>query len=177
LAGHGNSEDVAIWEPIASQVARSIEKLWDAIAEEISKDTALRKFQNSQKDIPRLQLLMIDRADKWIQAVYDVCAKELEKTGKPMPTNFDRAIWTFEVAPFIDQCLLELLLRAVGSPPNQRTQLRTWQRQCCVTVKGQISERWWKKLMIGRMEDQSPPVPDEPRSERNRGPEAPARSL
>ena len=177
LAGHDNSEDVAIWEAIASQSARSIDKLWDAIAEDIPKDTALREFQNSQEDILRLQLVMIDRANKWIQAVYDICSKECEKTGKPMAPNFDRAIWTFAIQRYIDQRLEELLLRAVGSPPNQRTQLRTWQRQCCRTVKGQISERWWNKLMMGRTEDQAPPIPDEPRPERNREPEAPARSL
>jgi len=177
LSAHESSEDVAIWEAIAGQVAPLIDTLWETTAENIPKDAVLRRFQNSHADIPRLQPVMSDRAKKWIQAVYDVCAKEWKKTGNPMPPNFDRAIWRFEINPFIDQRLEELLLRAVGSPPDQRTQLRTWQRQCCVTVKGQISERWWNKLMMGRTEDQAPPIPDEPRPERNREPEAPAASV
>jgi hypothetical protein len=120
---------------------------------------------------------MIERANKWIQAVHDVCTKEWSKTGKPVPTNFDRAVYTFEVGPFIEERLMELLLRAVGSPPNERKQLRTWQSQCCRTVKGVISDVWWNKLMMGRTEDHSTPVPGEARRERNRGTEAPTRSL
>jgi hypothetical protein len=115
LAGHDNPDDVAIWEAIASQAVPLIDKLWDAIAKGIPEDTTLRGFQNRHEDIPRLQLVMIDRADnKWIQAVYDICAKEWGKSGKPKPPNLDRVIWTFAINPFIDQRLEELLKRACG---------------------------------------------------------------
>jgi hypothetical protein len=42
--------------------------------------------------------------------------------------------------------LLELLLCAVGSPPEKRNLLKVGQKDCCLTVRRHIYEKWYDKL-------------------------------
>ena len=61
---------------------------------------------------------MEQRADGWVQRVYGICC---EAWARPVSPEFNRAISTFAVEPFINKHLYDLLLRAVGIrlPPSR----------------------------------------------------------
>jgi hypothetical protein len=75
-----------------------------------------------------------------------------------LSAEFDRAVWAYYLEPLIMRevqttalgyrasMLLELLLCAVGSPPENRNQLKVGQKQCCIAVRARIYDAWYAKL-------------------------------
>jgi len=80
------------------------------------------------------------------------------RSGNQLSVEFDRAVWAYCVEPFIMRelqtnafgyrasKLLELLLCAVGSPPENRRFLKVGQKDCCLAVRNMIWQRWHDKL-------------------------------
>jgi hypothetical protein len=90
--------------------------------------------------------------------VYDLCCDAYKSHGKTLSADFDRAVWAYCVEPFImgeddsqihDQTMggfLNLLLCAVGSPPEKRSSLKVGQKECCFDVRTKVYETWYGKL-------------------------------
>src|SRR5262249_36187251 len=92
--------DVMLWESIRSRVERETKALVEAIEDEIPKDDLLRRYQN-EKPVPyQLRRIIEQRANSWAQREYDVC---LAAWAQPITREFDQAVWTFAVKPFIDK--------------------------------------------------------------------------
>jgi hypothetical protein len=101
---------------------------------------------------------MEQRANAWVQRLYDLCCDAYKSHGKTLSADFDRALWAYRVEPFImgetdsqihDQTMagfLNLLLCAVGSPPEKRALLKVSQKRCCFDVRRKIYETWYDKL-------------------------------
>jgi hypothetical protein len=126
----GISYDVSIWEEIRFTVERSTARLVESIQKEISSDGSLAQFHDKQPIPWQLTEVMKQRADAWVQRLYDLCCDAYKRHGKTPSAGFDRAVWAYRVEPFImgetdsqihDQTMggfLNLLLCAVGSPPE-----------------------------------------------------------
>ena len=130
----------------------------ESINQEIPKDASLAEFQG-QHPVPfQLQQIMEQRANAWVQRLYDICSDAYKSRGKSLSADFDRAIWTYRINPFImgetDSQIhsgtmggfLNLLLCAVGSPPERRPSLTVNQRECCFGVRSKVYETWHDKL-------------------------------
>ena len=101
---------------------------------------------------------MEQRANAWVQRLYDLCCDAYKSCGKTLSVDFDRAIWFYRLHPFImgenDSQIhsgtmggfLNLLLCAVGSPPGRRRFLTVDQKQCCFDVRLKAYETWHDKL-------------------------------
>jgi hypothetical protein len=101
---------------------------------------------------------MQQRAQSWVQRLYDLCCDAYERMGKELSVEFDKAVWAFCLEPFVMKevetnsygyrasTLLELLLCAVGSPPEKRNLLKVGQKDCCRSVRLHIYETWYDKL-------------------------------
>jgi hypothetical protein len=128
------------------------------INKEISKDTSLVEFQDKQPIPWQLGEIMEQRANAWVQRVYDLCCDAYKNRGKAPSADFDRAVWAYWIEPFImgekesdihDPTIsgfLNLLLCAVGSPPGKRPSLKVSQKQCCFDVRRKVYEAWDDKL-------------------------------
>src|SRR5215472_17435428 len=100
---------------------------------------------------------MQQRAESWLQRLYDSCCDAYNAVGKQPSVEFDMAVWTYCIEPFImreqvkdddyrGSALLNLLLVAVGSPPERRRLLRVSQKDACVAVRGRVWEIWHDRL-------------------------------
>jgi hypothetical protein len=150
--------DVSIWEEIRSIVCRKIDRLVESINKEIPKDTSLAEFQGKHPIPFQLREIMQQRANVWVQRLYDLCCDAYKSRGKTLSADLDRAVWAYCVEPFImgetdsqihDQTMggfLNLLLCAVGSPPEKRPSLKVSQKQCCFDVRTKVYETWYDKL-------------------------------
>lgn len=124
--------DVSIWEEIRFNVAGNIYRLVENIQKEISNDHSLAQFQGKQPIPRQLWEVMKQRAEAWVQRLYDICCNAYKNRGKAVSEDFDRAVWMYCVEPFIMgqkeadihhetmSGFLELLLCAVGSPREER---------------------------------------------------------
>jgi hypothetical protein len=150
--------DIGVWEEIGTSVSRKTELLVEDINKEIQKDRSLAEFQ-SQQPVPwQLREIMVQRANAWVQRVYDLCCEDYKNRGKAVSADFDRAVWAYCIDPFINRQkeddihrqtmsgFLELLLCAVGSPREKRHFLTVGQKNCCLHVRGKIRETWHQKL-------------------------------
>ena len=154
----GSSYDVSIWEEIRFTVERSTARLVESIQEEISSDGSLAQFHNKQPIPWQLTEVMKQRADAWVQRLYDLCCDAYKRHGKTVSADFDRAVWAYRVEHFImgetdsqvhDPAMggfLNLLLCAVGSPPEKRPSLKVGQKQCCFDVRTKVYGTWYDKL-------------------------------
>jgi hypothetical protein len=125
---------------------------------ETSNDRSLAEFQRKPPVPWQLAEIMAQRAEVWVQRLYDVCCDAYKNRGKVPSEDFDRAVWAYCIEPFIMgdrpsgsrdytvSPLLELLLCAVGSPPERRRDLRVSQKDSCLHVRRQIYEGWYDKL-------------------------------
>src|SRR6185437_11863219 len=98
------------------------------------------------------------RAEHWLESVYELSCEVYESYGKKVSQQFDRALWAYHIEPFIMRevkvdeypyavsMLFELLLRAVGSPPGKRNQLKVGQKDCCLDIRNKIHQMWHDKL-------------------------------
>ena len=101
---------------------------------------------------------MQQRAQSWIQRLYDLCCGVYKRIGNELSVEFDLALWAFWIEPFVmkevetnsygyrGSKLLEMLLCAVGSPPGKRNLLKVGQKDCCLAVRLHIYETWYDKL-------------------------------
>ena len=139
-------------------VRSKIDRLVGSINKEISNDRSLAEFHSKQPVPWQLREIMAQRAEAWVQRVYDICCDAYKDSGKALSADFDRAVWAYCIDPFIlgerlsggrdytVSVLLELLLCAVGSPPEKRRLLRVSQNDCCLAVRHQVFETWYDRL-------------------------------
>ncbi len=150
--------DISIWEEIRSVVCWKNDQLVETINSEIQKDPSLAEFQGKYPVPLQLKEIMEHRANAWVQRLYDLCCEAYTSRGKTVSADFDRAIWFYRLEPFImgetdsqvhDQRMrgfLNLLLCAVGSPPEKRSSLKVGEKQCCFLVRTRVFETWQEKL-------------------------------
>jgi len=150
--------DISIWEGIRSTVRWKTDQLVGNIHKEIPKDLSLAEFQDKQPVPWQLSHIIEQRANSWVQSVYDVCCHSHEESGKSVSADFDRAVWAYWIEPFImgeqpahggyrTSLLLELLLCAVGSPPEKRKLLTVSQKDSCLSVRRSLWETWRNQLL------------------------------
>jgi hypothetical protein len=160
------SYDITIWEEIRSAVRWKRDGLLENINKEITKDISPAEFHSKQPVPWQLREIMEQRANSWVQRLYELCCEARKGTGKEVSVDFDRAIWAYCIEPFIVgekrigfdykvSLLLDLLFCAVGSPPEKRESRKVSQVECCLDVRGKVSEKWYYKLhhLPSRMEE------------------------
>jgi len=150
--------DIVIWERIKNSVEWRTASLVEDIHKEISKDHSLLELQGMYPVPWQLTEVIQQRAESWVQRLYDACCDVYKRSGNQLSVEFDRAVWAYCVEPFIMRemqtnafgyrasKLLELLLCAVGSPPENRRFLKVGQKDCCLAVRNMIWQRWHDKL-------------------------------
>ena len=102
--------------------------------------------------------MLKQRAESWIQRLYDPCCEARKASGGELSLEFDTAVWAYWIEPFIKRevqttadgyrasRLMELLLCAVGSTAENRRSLKVGQKDCCVAVRNEVQETWYYKL-------------------------------
>ena len=165
MLSKGVAYDITIWEEIRSAVRGKRDGLLETINTEITKDLSLAEFQGKQPVSWQLRQIMEQRANSWVQKLYEFCCEVRKGTGKEVSADFDRAIWAYCIEPFIvgeqrigfdyKMSLLDLLFCAVGSPPDKRESRKVSQVECCLDVRGEVSEKWYYQLhhLPSRMEE------------------------
>ena len=150
--------DIRIWEQIGSTVEWRTRNLEQDIQGEIAKDRSLRGFHGVYPVPWQLQEVLKQRAESWIQRLYDPCCEARKASGGELSLEFDTAVWAYWIEPFIKRevqttadgyrasRLMELLLCAVGSTPENRGSLKVGQKDCCVAVRNELQETWYYKL-------------------------------
>ncbi len=124
---------------------------------EIAKDRLLIEYQGRYPVPWQLKEIMQQRAQSWVQRLYDRCCSVYKNIGKELSIEFDQAVWAFWIEPFLmkeEQNHLgykaskgmELLLCAVGSPPGSRDLLKVGQKDCCLMVRAHIYKKWYDRL-------------------------------
>jgi len=116
----------------------------------------------------QMKQVMLQRADSWIQRLYELCCEAYKRSGKDISVDFERAIWAYWIEPFImgepDSAgsgykvsdLLELLFCAAGLPADKRNQLKVGQTDCCLNVRNEMLFSWQQKLLrLGQRLDES----------------------
>lgn len=150
--------NILIWEQIRDRVKWKTNKLPADIEREIESDRSLQEFRGSDSVPWQLREVMQQRANSWIQRLYDFCCDAYRTLCKEPSIEFDMAVWAYCIEPFIMKeeinengyrasPLLELLLCAVGSPPEKRRLLRVSQKDCCMAVRSKVWETWQEKLL------------------------------
>jgi hypothetical protein len=149
---------MSIWEEIRHIVSWKTDRLVESVHKEISNDSLLAQFRGKRPVPPQLREIMEQRANAWVQRLYDSCCDAYMRRGKTPSGDFDRAVWFYRVEPFImgetnsqihDPTMdgfLNLLLCAVGSPPEERPSLTVNQKECCFDVRKKVYETWHDKL-------------------------------
>jgi hypothetical protein len=151
------SYDITIWEQIQRRVRLSTAGLIREFESEIAKDNSLIEYQGRYPVPWQLREIMQQRAHSWVERLYNPCGAVYKSIGKELSIEFDRAVWAFWIEPFLmkeeqnrlgyeGSNGLELLLCAVGSPPESRNLLKVGQKECCLTVRTHIYEIWRDKL-------------------------------
>jgi hypothetical protein len=152
------SYDITIWEQIRAPVSLCTRTLVEDIGFEIARDLSLLEHHGSYPVPWQLKEIMQQRAQLWVQRFYDPCCDAYKRVGKEVSIEFDRAVWAFWIEPFVmaevqtnrygyrGSILLELLLCAVGSPPEKRNLLKVGQKDCCLHVRLHVYETWYDKL-------------------------------
>jgi hypothetical protein len=153
-----NFYDVSVWEEIRSMVSWKTDQLVEDINKEISRDASLTEFQGKHPVPFQLRETMKQRANAWVQRLYQICCDAHKSRGKTPSVDFDRAVWFYRIQPFImgetdsqihNQTMggfLNLLLCAVGSPPERRSSLTVSQKESCFDVRMKVYETWYDQL-------------------------------
>jgi hypothetical protein len=152
------SYDTTIWEEIRDLVEHKTRALAQDIRVEITKDRPLCELQGLDPVPWQLTEVMQQRAESWVRRMYELCCDAYKRGGKELSAEFDRAVWAYSLEPFIMRevqttasgyrasMLLELLLCAVGSPPERRNRLKVGQKQCCMAVRTTVYDTWYARL-------------------------------
>jgi hypothetical protein len=106
----------------------------------------------------QLREVLKQRAESWIQRLYEPCCEVYKASGGELSLEFDIAVWAYWIEPFIMRevqttadgyrasKLMELSLCAVGSTPENRRSLKTGHKDCCLAVRNEIYDTWHSKL-------------------------------
>jgi len=105
----------------------------------------------------QLKEVMTQRANGWVQDVYDLCCRARKDTSETPSADFDRAVWAYSIEPFIVGSrqsgrtynmspLLDLLFCAVGVPSEKHDSLSVSQRDCCLNIRRRVNEAWYYRL-------------------------------
>src|SRR4051794_2647545 len=95
------SYNIGIWEEIRDRVTRKTSKFPQDISQEIASDRSLQEFRGSDQTSWQLREVMQQRAQPWIQRLYDFCCDAYRAFGKEPSIEFDMAVWAFCIEPFI----------------------------------------------------------------------------
>ena len=140
--------DITIWEAIRAAVRRQAEAFRYRIERAIVNDVALSEFRSDPVPWQMAEILR-QRADSWVTELYRICCDVQRSHGGGITGEFDAAIWAYCIEPFImgppppygdssrTSELLELLLCAIGSPPERRISLKVSQKNCCLNISEQ----------------------------------------
>jgi hypothetical protein len=151
--------DIRIWEQVRGTVELRTDTLLREINQEISIDRSLHDYQGMYPVPWQMREVMLQRAETWIRRIYDLCCDAYKRSGKELSPEFDRAIWAYWIEPFIMREVqttadgyraskfLELLLCAVGSPPEKRRVLKVGEKDLCLGVRNEILFSWKQKLL------------------------------
>ena len=150
--------DISIWERIRSRVKLDTDRLEEKIKIEIVKDDSLREYHGRQSIPWQLSQVMTQRAQSWIQRIYELCCEAQSAIGEPLSAEFRRAVWAYWIQPFImDEQetgehrkrtrLQILLLLAAGPPPAGYRSNTVTQLNACLTVRNEIWKSWQAKLL------------------------------
>jgi len=146
--------DLATWERIRDKTGPRIRKLVKKIARNISGDKSIARFQN----LPRQFYVILEhRANEWLSEVYKICCEARNATKETETPDFKRAVWAFEIEPFIDEELPELLLLAAGFAmdtrgfiqpitPHRDPMVGPWVTGCD-QVREKVRAQWMQKLV------------------------------
>jgi hypothetical protein len=149
---------VEVWEQIRSVAERKTQAVERDIRAEIAGDLSLRQLHDITPIPWQLREVLKQRAESWIQRLYDTCCEVQKSIGGELSIEFDRALWAYLIEPFIlrevqtspdgykASKLMEFLLCAVGSTPEKRRSLRVEQKNCCVVVRNEVCNTWRAKL-------------------------------
>lgn len=74
--------DISIWEEIRSIVSWKTDRLVESISKEIPKDTSLAEFQGKHTVPLQLREVMEQRANAWVQRLYDLCCDAYKSRGE-----------------------------------------------------------------------------------------------
>jgi hypothetical protein len=151
------SYDITIWEQIQVRIGLATGSLIREFESEIAKDRFLIEYQGRYPVPWQLREIVQQRAQSWVHRLYDRCCDVHKSNGKELTIDFDQAVWAFCIEPFLmreeqnrlgykSSRGLELLLCAVGSPPEQRNLLKVGQKDCCLAVRTHIYEIWYDRL-------------------------------
>jgi hypothetical protein len=144
--------DERIWGEIRAGVEVKTPVLLAKIQREVATDRSLER-------LPSRRAIIWQRADGWVQDLYAICCDVNRCFGRSVTEDFDRVVWVYCIEPFIlsepretgvalsTPGLLELLLRATGSPPEKRNSLRVSDKKWCIDVRSHLFEAWRKKLL------------------------------
>jgi hypothetical protein len=143
--------DEGIWKEIGALVEFRTSRLLKVIQEEITGDRSL-------DGLPSKQAIVRQRADAWVQRVYDSCCDVYVQLGKTISPDFDRVVWAYCIEPFIlkdvesadsagSQGLLELLRYATACPREDWCSPRVGNKGWCYGVRFDLFEAWQKKLL------------------------------
>ena len=162
--------DERIWREIQATVEPKIAGFLTKVQREIAADRSLDR-------LPSKQQIIWQRADKWVQCVYDICRDAYRGCGHEISIEFDRVVWAFCLEPFIlaDEgravsnrlrlkfvlqgsteepwrkvyipSLLELLLPSIGSSPEKDRSLQVRDKHSCLNIRTRLYETWRKKLL------------------------------
>jgi len=150
--------DIRIWEEIRNIVTPKLDVLVLIVKNEISKDSSLAEFQGTEPIPWQLAQIIEQRGEAWLQRLYDVCRNVYKSKGKTPSEGFNRAVWAFCIEPFVmdgdperilsyeGSGFLQLLLCAVGSPPERRKLLKVSQKNCCLTIRAKLWKEWRDRL-------------------------------
>src|SRR5262249_20876081 len=149
--------DILIWERIRAAVRQRTETFRYRIDRAVLQDAALTEFRSDPVPWQMTEILR-QRADSWVTELYKICCDVQRTQGGEITAEFDTAMWAYCIEPFImgpppfdvnsspSSELLELLLCAIGSPPDKRISLKVSQKNCCLDIRKKIFETWWRKL-------------------------------
>ncbi len=150
--------DISIWEEIRTIVRPHLDVLVLVVKTEISKDRSLAEFQTAEPVPWQLAQIIEQRGEAWLQRLYEICRNAYQSKGKMPSEDFNRAVWAFCIEPFVmdgdperilsyeSSGLLQLLLCAVGSPPERRKLLKVSQKNCCLSIRAKLWEKWRDRL-------------------------------
>jgi|SRR5215831_506909 len=143
--------DERIWEELGPRVELRTREILVKIQGQIAGDRSLDR-------LPSKRQIVWQRADCWVQQLYDACCEVYKNLARGISDDFDRVVWVYCIEPFIlrnveettdlgQPGLLELLLRSMGSPPEEYRSRRTGQNSWCLNVRLHIFEAWRKRLL------------------------------
>lgn len=149
--------DVSIWEEIRPSVQSQTNRLIDTVRNQVATDSCLAEFRG--ETLPwQFGTVLQQRANSWVQKLYEICGQARDATGKPRSPEFNWSIWAYCIEPFVlggtpepgtyaKSPLLNLLFHAIKGEPNPPGGLALGQRDLCLNIRNKVWETWRAKLL------------------------------